>query len=103
MNEALFHVGQLINHRKFGYRGVVFDVDPVYAGTPEWYEAMAKSQPPKDKPWYHVLVHGADHTTYVAERHLTADESGEPVSHPMIDSVFSRFENGVYFLPMSHN
>lgn len=101
--EAKFHVGQLITHLKFGYRGVVFDVDPIFSGSEEWYETMARSRPPRDKPWYHVLVDGAEHTTYVAERHLEADESGRPVVHPLIDSLFSRFEDGHYILQTPRN
>lgn len=94
--ESKFHIGQLINHLKFGYRGVVFDIDPVFSGTEEWYAAMATSHPPKDKPWYHVLVDGQRHATYVAERHLAPDESGRPITHPLIDSLFSGFEGGSY-------
>jgi heat shock protein HspQ len=103
MDEAVFHVGQLITHLKFGYRGVVFDVDAVYSGDDDWYETMASSRPPKDKPWYHVLVDGSDHTTYVAERHLEADKSGQTITHPMVDAVFSRFEGGIYFPNNAHN
>lgn len=95
-NDAKFSIGQLINHLKTDYRGVIFDIDPVFSGTEDWYETMAVSRPPKDKPWYHVLVDGQTYTTYVAERHLTADESGRPISHPMLDSFFSKFEDGRY-------
>ena len=71
---AKFAVGDLVYHRLFDYRGVVVDVDPTFESTEEWYEAVAKSRPPKDKPWYHVLVHEAMHSTYVAERNLEPDE-----------------------------
>ena len=94
--EAKFHIGQQISHLKSGYRGVVYDIDPVFSLTEEWYAAMARSLPPKAKPWYHVLVDGQGHTTYVAERHLTPDESGHPITHPLIDSLFSGFEDGIY-------
>lgn len=103
MYEAQFHVGQLISHQKFEYRGVIFDVDPIFSGDEEWYDVMARSRPPKDKPWYHVLVHGSDHTTYVAERHLAPDTSGNPIVHPLIDEMFSRFDSGIYVLHGSHN
>ena len=96
MSEALFSVGQLVWHRLFHYRGVVIDVDPVFMGTEEWYQMMAKSQPPKDNPWYHVLVHNARHQTYVAERNLDADETGEPIRHPAVDAVFSGFDGHCY-------
>lgn len=93
---AKYRVGQLVHHRLFDYRGVVFDVDPVFQGSEEWYEFMARSRPPKDRPWYHVLVHDAEHTTYVAERNLEPDTTAAPISHPAIDEVFKTFEDGRY-------
>jgi len=94
--DAKFHVGQLVKHNKFSYRGVVFDVDPEFSDSGEWYEMMAKSRPPKDKPWYHILVDGAEHTTYVAERNLEPDETGQPILHPLIDALFGKFKDGRY-------
>ena len=91
-----FAVGDLIHHRLFDYRGVIADVDPAFQASEEWYEAVARSHPPKDKPWYHVLVHGSLHTTYVAERNLEPDVSTDPIAHPMVEQFFSRFENGKY-------
>jgi heat shock protein HspQ len=93
---ALYSVGQLVLHRLFDYRGVIFDVDPVFAGTDEWYEANSKTRSPKDKPWYHVLVHDTAATTYVSERNLEPDDSGEPVRHPLLDQVLKRLEGGSY-------
>jgi heat shock protein HspQ len=93
-----FQIGALVHHRLFDYRGVVFDVDATFRGSDEWYETMARSRPPKDAPWYHVLVHGAAHTTYVAERNLEPDESGAPIRHALIDTYFDGLENGVYVL-----
>ena len=93
---ARFSVGQLIHHHLFDYRGVIADVDPVFQGSEEWYEQMARSRPPKDAPWYHVLVHNATHTTYVAEQNLEAGPSDDPVRHPMIKEIFDGFENGRY-------
>ena len=72
------------------------DVHPRFQGTEQWYEAMARSRPPKNKPWYHVLVDGAAHSTYVAERNLEADDLALPVAHPMLDQFFVRFEEGRY-------
>ena len=82
-HSAKFFVGQIVRHKKFDYRGVVFDADATFQGTSEWYELVARSRPPKHHPWYHVLVDGAEHTTYVAERHLESDERGLPVKHPL--------------------
>ena len=101
--ESNFHIGQLVRHLKFGYRGVVYDIGPEFSGTEAWYAAMARSLPPKDKPWYHVLVDSQRHTTYVAERHLTADETGAPIIHPLLDSLFSGFEDGRYKRKISTN
>ena len=93
---AKFAVGDLINHQLFDYRGVVVDVDATFQSTEEWYDTVARSRPPKDKPWYHVLVHGAAHTTYVAEQNLKREENPGPISHPMLAQFFSRFEGGRY-------
>ena len=86
---AKFSVGQIIHHKRFDYRGVIIDVDPEFSGTEEWYDSMARSRPPKDRPWYHVLVDGSDVQTYVAERNLEPDRLGEPVHHPDIHRYFS--------------
>ena len=96
MQCAKFSVGELIHHKLFDYRGVIIDVDPEFQGTQEWYERVAQSQPPKDQPWYHVLVHDATHNTYVAERNLESDTSVEPINHPYIDLIFDSFQQGVY-------
>ena len=96
IKRSKFSVGELIHHQLFDYRGVIVDVDPTFQSTEEWYETVARSRPPKDEPWYHVLVHGATHTTYVAEKNLERDESAEPITHPMLGQFFSRFENGRY-------
>jgi heat shock protein HspQ len=93
---AQFSVGQVVRHRLFDYRGVIYDVDPTYQGSDEWYQEMALSRPPRDRPWYHVLVHNAVHTTYVAEQNLEADESTEPIVHDLLDDLFERFEGGAY-------
>lgn len=98
-----FAVGELIHHRLFDYRGVVVDVDSQFQSTDEWYEAVARSRPPKNRPWYHVLVHGASHTTYVAERNLEPDGSSDPVVHPLIEHFFKRFENGRYVCDVRAN
>ena len=93
---ANWSIGQLVHHKLFDYRGVIVDVDPVFQGTDEWYEQVARSRPPKDEPWYRVLVHEAGHETYVAERNLAADLSPAPVTHPLVDEFFTGFSDGVY-------
>ena len=95
---ARFFVGQLVHHQRFNYRGVVFDVDATFQGTEDWYEEIARSRPPKDQPWYHVLVDQADHVTYVAERHLEADTVNAPITHPLLDELFDYFSQDRYML-----
>ena len=95
-HSARFRVGQLIHHRRFDYRGVIVDVDATFQGTDEWYETMATSRPPKDQPWYHVLVDGAAHMTYVTEQNLEPDLSGEPIAHPLLDQFFDDLRDGLY-------
>ncbi len=96
ISRAKFAIGELVEHRLFDYRGVIFDVDPSFQLTDEWYEVVARSRPPKDKPWYHVMVHDAVHATYVAEQNLAHDSSADPISHPMLEHFFTGFENGRY-------
>ena len=96
ITKAKFSVGELIHHRLFDYRGVIVDVDRDFQATEEWYEQVARSRPPKNKPWYHVLVHDGTHMTYVAEQNLEGDECAEPINHPLITQLFSRFEGGRY-------
>ena len=91
-----FAVGQVIHHRRFDYRGVVVDADPRFQHTDEWYEAVARSRPPRDQPWYRVLVHDTGETTYVAERHIELDSSGMPIRHPLLADFFNEFESGHY-------
>ena len=95
-HRARFRVGQLIHHKRFDYRGVIVDVDATFQGTEEWYENVARSRPPKDKPWYHVLVDQATHMTYVTEQNLEPDLTGEPVLHPLLDEFFDELRNGLY-------
>ena len=96
-----YSLGQIIHHLRFDYRGVIVDVDATFQGTEEWYREMAKSKPPRDKHWYHVLVDQSFTMTYVAERNLEADPSLKPVNHPLVDQYFSRFEKGSYQVEVS--
>lgn len=96
MKQAKFSIGQCIQHRLFDYRGVIVDVDPEFLGPEDWYEQVAKSRPPRNEPWYHVLVHDAGNETYVAERNLRQDDSDEPVNHPLLNEYFTGFDQGIY-------
>lgn len=91
-----FFVGQIVHHNRFDYRGVIVDVDASFQGSEAWYEQVARSRPPKDQPWYRILVDGGEYETYVAERHLEEDAELKPVSHPMIEDQFVAYEGGVY-------
>jgi len=95
-HRAKFAVGQLVEHQIFGYRGVVVDVNATFQLTDEWYEQVARTRPPKDQPWYHVLVHDSDQATYVAERNLQEASDTAPVRHSMLDDFFSEFTGGRY-------
>ena len=96
MKQAKFSIGQCVQHRLFDYRGVIVDVDAEFLGSDEWYDEVARSRPPKDEPWYRLLVHDADNETYVAERNLEQDQTYEPVNHPLLNEFFSGFEQGIY-------
>ncbi len=93
---AAFSIGQVVTHSRFGYRGVIFDADPCFMLSDEWYRRVALSRPPRNQPWYHVLVDGQDHTTYVAERHLLLVADPAPIQHPMLDELFARFNGACY-------
>ena len=95
--EGKFFVGQIVEHKRFGYRGVVYDVDPSFMLSERWYDTVALSRPPKNQPWYHVLVDESEQVTYVAERNLRASQARPgPVRHPLIYTHFERFSGGKY-------
>ena len=96
VEQPKFAIGQLVRHSKFGYRGVVVDVDLTFDLSEEWYERVARSRPPRDKPWYRVLVHDSVHETYVAERHLESDTETMEVDHPRIGEFFDEFRGNHY-------
>ena len=101
--KAKFQIGRIVNHKLFDYTGVIFDIDPIFQGSEEWYEQVAQSRPPKNKPWYHVLVHAADHTTYVAEQNLDLKEHPKSIQHPLINSLFTGFDGSQYLLKSKVN
>ena len=95
-SNARFSPGQIIHHKHFDYRGVIVDVDAEFQGSDEWYEDVARSRPPKDEPWYRVLVHDNPVETYVAERNLEDDPSGKAINHPYVPTYFSALQDGKY-------
>lgn len=94
--ERRFAVGELVHHRRYKYRGVIFGCDGSFQGDESWY-AGNQSQPDKKQPWYHVMVDGANFTTYVAEENLEFDLSRNPITHPLLRKVFSAFHDGRYY------
>ena len=102
---ARFAIGDVVRHRIFDFRGVVFDVDPAFANSDEWYEAIPEAiRPSKDQPFYHLLAENAETTyvAYVSQQNLVPDESDEPVDHPAIETMFDRLEGGRYRLRPEH-
>src|SRR5436305_3914290 len=96
---AKFTIGAVVKHRLFPFRGVVFDVDPVFANTEEWYAAIpAEVRPRKDQPFYHLFAENAEteYVAYVSEQNLLPDESGEPVRHPQVKETFIKDGKGGY-------
>ena len=87
-----FKAGQIVKHLKFGYRGVVFQADETFALSDEWYDQVARSRPPKDAPWYHVLVDKGTHSTYVAERHLGTSGDRSQIQHPSLGEHFESYD-----------
>ncbi|MDE2579765.1 MAG: heat shock protein HspQ [Hyphomicrobiales bacterium] len=90
---AKFGIGQVVRHRRFPFRGVIYDVDPVFANTEEWWLAIPEDmRPRKDQPFYHLLAENAEteYDAYVSEQNLLEDESGEPLRHPRIPDMFVR-------------
>ena len=101
MPEARFAIGDVVRHRLFDFRGVIFDVDPVFANSEEWYEAIPEGlRPSKDQPFYHLLAENAETTyvAYVSQQNLVADDSDEPVEHPALAAMFERLEGNRYRL-----
>lgn len=101
MREAKFSIGQVVKHRLFPFRGVVFDVDPEFSNSEEWLEAIPEPiRPDRDQPFYHVFAENSDshYIAYVSEQNLLADESGDPVDHPQVDLLFDETDEGGYKL-----
>ena len=96
-----FSIGQIIHHLRFDYRGVIIDIDSNFQGSEAWYREMAISKPPRDKPWYHVLVDQSNLVTYVAEGNLEEETPGNPIEHPLVKKYFNGFEKGFYQLNFS--
>ena len=98
--ETKFQIGDVVRHRKYDFRGVIFDIDPEFNNTEEWYEAIPEDvRPVKEQPFYHLLAENAEtqYVAYVSEQNLVRDLSGEPVGHPQVTDMFDLTENGYVF------
>jgi len=104
IRNAKFTIGEIVRHRFFPFRGVIFDVDPVFANTEEWWLSIPEHvRPAKDQPYYHLLAENAESTyvAYVSEQNLQSDESGDPCRHPLVDQLFEGPSDGRYALRRS--
>jgi heat shock protein HspQ len=97
--QAQYTIGQVVKHRMFPFRGVIFDIDPVFSNSDEWYESIpADVRPSKDQPFYHLLAENAEsyYIAYVSEQNLVPDSGGGPVGHPQIATLFGELRDGRY-------
>lgn len=100
-NKALFSLGQIVRHRIFSFRGVIYDVDPEFSNSEEWWESIPlEIRPHKDQPFYHLFAENEDssYEAYVSQQNLELDDSGEPIDHPEISLVFDKFKGDRYSL-----
>ncbi len=93
--DPLYHLGQIVRHRRYGYRGVVVDFDLTCKADAAWYQSN-QTQPDRDQPWYHVLVDGSSNSTYAAQTSLEADERSDPIIHPYLELFFEQFTGDRY-------
>ena len=102
---ARFAIGEVVRHRLFDFRGVIFDVDPEFANTEEWYQAIPEEvRPRKEQPFYHLLAENSEtaYVAYVSQQNLVPDDSDEPIDHPAIAAMFDGIEDGRYQLRAEH-
>ncbi len=98
---AKYGIGQVVRHRKYPFRGIIYDVDPVFSNTDEWWLAIPEEvRPHKDQPFYHLFAENADteYVAYVSEQNLLPDTTGDPIRHPQVDEMFTRAQDGGYHI-----
>jgi heat shock protein HspQ len=96
---ARYAIGEVVKHRFFPFRGIIFDVDPEFDNTEDWWLSIPEEiRPEKDQPYYHLLAENEDteYVAYVSEQNLLPDDSGEPLRHPQLGDLFDELENGEY-------
>ncbi|MBM3555754.1 MAG: heat shock protein HspQ [Alphaproteobacteria bacterium] len=97
--DGKYRIGQVVRHRFFPFRGVIFDVDPHFNNTEEWWQSIPpQMRPRKDQPFYHLLAVGENgpYVAYVSEQNLLIDDTGQPVEHPSVRDMFGDLRNGQY-------
>lgn len=102
---ARFQIGQIVRHRIYAFRGVVFDVDPIFSNSDEWWESIPEDlRPSKDQPFYHLLAENeqGSYNAYVSEQNLLADDSGDPVDHPDVEFYFKTLEDD-HYIPLAQS
>ena len=102
---ARYGIGEVVRHRLLDFRGVIFDVDPEFANSDEWYDAIPEHmRPAKDQPFYHLLAENSEssYIAYVSQQNLVADDDGDPIDHPAIGGIFDAFADGRYRLQRRH-
>jgi heat shock protein HspQ len=105
IRSAKYQIGQVVKHRLYAFRGIVFDIDPVFDNTEEWYQAIpVEARPHKDQPFYHLFAENdqTEYIAYVSEQNLLPDTSGEPLRHPQIPEIFIKDGRGGYRQRESH-
>ncbi len=101
VSHARFGIGAVVRHKVFPFRGVVFDIDPVFANSEEWYQSIPEElRPAKDQPFYHLLAENGEtsYVAYVSQQNLLPDPDGDPIFHPGVAEMFSGLDNGRYRL-----
>ena len=94
---AKYNIGQIVKHRHYAFRGVIFDVDPTFSNTEDWWESIPeKIRPERDQPFYHVLAENdkSSYVAYVSEQNLERDDTGDPINHPQVDLLFNKEGDG---------
>ncbi|MCB1449940.1 MAG: heat shock protein HspQ [Nitratireductor sp.] len=102
---AKYHIGQVVRHRIFPFRGVIFDVDPEFGNTEEWYASIPEEiRPRRDQPFYHLFAENeeSEYVAYVSEQNLLVDDNPAPIRHPQVDEVFTRKPDGTYAAKAVH-
>ncbi|MFK5980971.1 MAG: heat shock protein HspQ [Rhizobiaceae bacterium] len=99
IRSAKYHIGQVVKHRVYPFRGVIFDVDPTFDNTDEWYDSIPEDiRPKKDQPYYHLFAENdeTEYVAYVSEQNLLADKSSKPIRHEQVEEIFFLDVDGIY-------